>query len=268
MGREHFLTHIGKEKMKIDKITKIFKKIIGAFSLIFLLFALNFSVFAEEYTEMDRDLQTKSGELSPEGEEIDTDSAADDYISGSLSTEKTENTQENPENEEKSPAESTKNQNLFEEIYNLGVENADKIFSVLAFIGTLIVGVGYKSGLLPLLRDALSKLKGAIDQTKEENDKNSLTAKEKMEEISSSIEKIEENIRKNGEELSRIEWQFESYEALLKERAALRTILARQIDMLYAIFMTSSLPQYQKEEIGEKIQKMREELNSYEIAEN
>ena len=46
----------------------------------------------------------------------------------------------------------------------------------------------------------------------------------------------------------------------------MRTILAGQIDMLYSIFMSSGLPQYQKDEIGEKIKEMREELKSYEAA--
>ena len=53
---------------------------------------------------------------------------------------------------------------------------------------------------------------------------------------------------------------------ILAERESMRTILLGQVDMLYAIFMSSALPQYQKDEIGIKIQEMREELASYENA--
>ena len=64
--------------------------------------------------------------------------------------------------------------------------------------------------------------------------------------------------------VSQIEDRLEDYEYLMQERDSMRTILAGQIDMLYAIFMSSGLPQYQKDEIGEKIKEMREELKSYE----
>ena len=158
--------------------------------------------------------------------------------------------------------------NPFEEIYNLGLENADKIFSVLAFLGTLIVGIGYKSGFLPLLRDALSKLKNAIDTAKEENDRNTVFTAEKMQALTAEVESIGQTLDRQGKEIERIQWQFEGYDALIKERQALRLTLEGQMDMLYAIFMQSTLPKYQKDEIGERISKLREELKSYEIPEN
>ena len=61
-----------------------------------------------------------------------------------------------------------------------------------------------------------------------------------------------------------MEFHRENYSKLLAERQTIRTVLLGQIDMLYAIFMSSALPQYQKDEIGIKIQEMREELASYE----
>ena len=36
-----------------------------------------------------------------------------------------------------------------------------------------------------------------------------------------------------------------------------RVILSAQVDMLYDIFMTSALPQYQKDAVGERIAAMR-----------
>jgi hypothetical protein len=60
-----------------------------------------------------------------------------------------------------------------------------------------------------------------------------------------------------------IEARVGEYGEVAKERATLKLILQNQIDMLYAIFQSSALPQYQKEEIGVKIQRMREELASY-----
>lgn len=147
--------------------------------------------------------------------------------------------------------------NIFEEIYSAAEENADKIFSILAFIGTLVVGVGYKSGFIPLLRDALSKLKAAIDGVKADGEINNAITESKMNEICLSVENISRT-------LGDMEFHVENYSKLLAERKTIRTVLLGQIDMLYAIFMSSALPQYQKDEIGIKIQEMREELASYE----
>ena len=154
--------------------------------------------------------------------------------------------------------------NIFDEIYRVLEENADKIFSILAFVGTLVVGVGYKSGLLPLLRDALSKLKSSIDGVKADGEQSKALTEIKMAEIGEQIKDINAAIEKNNGELARIEWQFDSYEELMAERKSMKALLVGQIDMLYAIFMSSALPQYQKDEIGTKIQEMREELASYE----
>lgn len=150
--------------------------------------------------------------------------------------------------------------NIFDEIYSVVESNADKIFSILAFIGTLIVSIGYKSGLLPLLNDALSKLRGAIENVGERGEKYSATTYERIAEMSEGIKTV-------TDKLSLVESKVKDYDLLSKERDTMRTILENQIDMLYAIFISSSLPQYQKEEIGNKIQRMREELNSYDEAE-
>ena len=150
--------------------------------------------------------------------------------------------------------------NIFENIYLQVESNADKIFSALAFLATLIVGIFYKSGLLPLLKDALSKLKGAIDKAKEAEELHSKDTNGKIDAITETVNQMEKQIEK-------IELGSRDIEKLCREREAMRTILTNQVDMLYAIFICSSLPEYQKEEIGLKIQGMREELGAYEQAE-
>lgn len=211
-----------------DIILKITKWLIVCITAVSLIFALNIGISAEE---------------------ADTNTDSEEYA---------EALPESPEDSEDAGL------NIFDEIYGAMEANADKIFSILAFVGTLVVGVGYKSGLLPLLRDALSKLKAAIDGVKADGEMSKALTESKMGEISASIESINSAIEKAGSELARIEWQFENYEQLMAERQQMRLILAGQIDMLYAIFMSSALPQYQKDEIGERIQEMREELASYE----
>ena len=157
--------------------------------------------------------------------------------------------------------------NVFEEIYLAAEANADKIFSALAFVGTLIVGAMYKSGLLPLLTDALARFKGTLDGIKLENERYESLTGAKIADIGGAIKSIENSIDKTNRELGRIESSLACYEETLKERESMKIILSAQIDMLYSIFMSSSLPQFEKEEIGNRITRMREELNSYESIE-
>ena len=161
-----------------------------------------------------------------------------------------------PNNEKNTEPGGNYEKNLFDEIYAAIELNADKFLSALAFVGTLIVGVTYKSGLLPLLRDALTKIKGAIDGVKADGEQTRAETDATLSYIGHSLDEIRE-------ELDGIKWQYESYDQLVKERNALRTVIEGQVNMLYAIFMTSALPQYQKDEIGDKISEMKEVLRSY-----
>ena len=274
------------------KEKKFFKTLTSLIALLLLTLALCLPACAEEIkgevsdttdtADTDDNTSGSTENVTTDTENVDNNTAGTDTAdtenvdnnTAGTDTADTADTDKDTAGEEKvTPApdadpESLTEANPFEEIYNLGLENADKIFSVLAFLGTLIVGIGYKSGFLPLLRDALSKLKNAIDTAKEENDRNTVFTAEKMQALTAEVESIGQTLDRQGKEIERIQWQFEGYDALIKERQALRLTLEGQMDMLYAIFMQSTLPKYQKDEIGERISKLREELKSYEIPEN
>ena len=168
-----------------------------------------------------------------------------------------QNGDEKPKIEEKSDEGGDIGENVFEEIYAALEQNADKIFSILAFVGTLLVGIGYKSGLLPLLREAIAKLKGSIDGVKADGELSRAKTDERLAEVSRALERIDVS-------LAEMKLDSEKIEDMARERKSIGLLLEGQIDMLYSIFMTSALPQYQKDEVGEKISLMREELKIYE----
>lgn len=228
--------------MKKNTFWSIHKLVLTTLIAISLVFSTGICIYAENGTRLDETITTEEGTT-----EMGNNAKVPDTVTDS---------------------ETDTSENIFEEIYSVIEINADKIFSILAFIGTIVVSVGYKSGLLPLLRDALSKLKGAIDNVKEDGERNNQLTSDKITEINKSIDDINESLKKNSEELSRIEWQFEGYEELCRERQSMKALIEGQIDMLYAIFMSSALPQYQKDEIGVKIGEMREELKSYGVKKN
>ena len=73
------------------------------------------------------------------------------------------------------------------------------------------------------------------------------TLTERIEEMTSTIEEV-----KDGELLKN------------RENQNLTVIISAQIDMLYDIFMSSALPQYQKDAVGERVALMKEALRGNE----
>lgn len=159
---------------------------------------------------------------------------------------------------------SGKEENLFDQAYKLCKANADKIFSILAFVGTIVISIGYKSGLLPLLREALSKLKGSIDGVKADG----VATDKALKKLSEDLKGASEVINQNASDLQSVQHRLQEIDMLSKDWEAMQTVLLGQIDMLYAIFMSSALPQYQKDEVGQRIGKMREVLRGGEYCEN
>ena len=154
--------------------------------------------------------------------------------------------------------------NIFNQIYDTAVLYAAEIFSLLSLIGTIVISYFYKKGLLPSVKSALSALGGIVGNIKESSDK-------QCAEQISSAQRIDERLCTFEKTLNGYSKTLENMEArLIAEREVYlqlektNTIMSAQIDMLYDIFMTSSLPQYQKEATGERINKLRRELEQHE----
>ena len=153
-------------------------------------------------------------------------------------------------------------ENIFETTYKILLENSDKILSALAFLASLLLALFYKKGLLPILKGSISKLNSTVSSMKEDNEKillvsheDTLSAKKSFEEaenlflaLKNRLESLEETLKASAEEK--------------EERKKFKTVLNAQIDMLYEVFMSSSLPAYLKESIGERISEMKREIKN------
>ena len=155
-----------------------------------------------------------------------------------------------PENNAPVPEETT-----FKEVYDLVAENSGKILSLLSFIGTLFIALIYKKALLPGLKKVTASVTDALGAIKEETEKTELSATECQTELK-SLSKATEKLCSNIEELE----SCLCPEKAEKQRQTLYTLISGQIDLLYDIFMSSSLPEYKKEDVGCRIAKMKEVL--------
>ena len=60
------------------------------------------------------------------------------------------------------PLENTDTENPYSVIFNTFLENSPQILSALAFIGSIIIMLCYKKGLIPLIKEALSALSSGV----------------------------------------------------------------------------------------------------------
>ena len=63
------------------------------------------------------------------------------------------------------------------------------------------------------------------------------------------------------EKADKIEKTVGDAEENRRQREILNAAMAAELDMLYEIFMTSSLPQYQKDRMGESFQKIKASIS-------
>ena len=151
-------------------------------------------------------------------------------------------------------------ENIVEILYGFLVENADKILSALAFLGSILIAFTYRRGFLPLIKGSLNTLGSSVSKITDENSKLredatilfDLTKKH----VRAALSTLDSVINR----VIDLEFELNSARDNAKAAESMRVIMEAQIDMLYEIFMSSSIPAYQKESVGEKIAAMKRAL--------
>lgn len=157
-------------------------------------------------------------------------------------------------------AQTADTKNAFESLYYELCEHSDKIFSALAFIGSLLLIFTYRRGMLPILKGGISSLSTTVATLKDEAKKSGELSESEIKSATEKLEKAENLLNVLTERLTKLDEELEDARAREKNSEDLKIIMRHQIDMLYEIFMSSSLPLYQKEAVGEKISIMKEQL--------
>ena len=146
-------------------------------------------------------------------------------------------------------------ENPADEVYAQILSHSSEIFSALSFIGSLVIMIVYKKAVTPSIGRILSLLGKAEKESAERRDTFDVTSATLC-----SIASFSEGT------LSLIEERMKELEAHLaslsnKQRDdALSELLSAQVDMLYEIFMSATLPQYEKDRVGERIAEMKRSL--------
>lgn len=171
---------------------------------------------------------------------------------------------ENPNEKPDGSLNGNTDENVFDIAYGFFTENADKIFSCLAFIGALILSFAYKKGLFPFVEKALSSLGGAVKALREETEKNSLEKNEFMKKLSEKLLASEKILEGSSRKISELEEKLSEAMALGDKTEEFRAVMLAEVEMIYDIFTSSSLPQYQKDKVGEAYLRMKRALGEKE----
>ena len=190
----------------------------------------------------------KGEAASPEVEDA-TDTGEDESVSPEVEYE--------PDTE--STAEETPKSG-FDKAYDSIMENADKIFALFAFLASIVVGFAYKKGLLPLVKNALSAIASGVASIKEASAKAGEESAAALDSARDKLAHAEEAVKLVADRMEALEAELERANEGARKNCELRIILSSQIDLLYEIFMSSSLPTYQKDLIGERVADMKREL--------
>ena len=151
---------------------------------------------------------------------------------------------------------------VFDTVYAILLENSDKIFSLLSFLISAVIAFLYKKSLMPTIKGTVTGISGALTKLREENTKDVGVAIEAITKTTERLFETEQTLATLRDELFRIESELDTKKIDDEDRRAIRAVLSSEVDMLYEIFMQSSLPQYQKDKVGERIAGMKATLGS------
>lgn len=154
--------------------------------------------------------------------------------------------------------------NFFTVAYEEISSYASEILCALTLAASLILAFAYKKGLLPLVQGALVSIGNAVTKIKDSTEVSEQKASRLEENLENGIQGAKDTLDKVIERIASFEQTISAKlineEQIKEEYRKLGFVVGAQIDMLYDIFMTSALPQYQKDAVGERIAKMREAM--------
>lgn len=148
-------------------------------------------------------------------------------------------------------------ENVFETLFIKVKNHAGEICSALALVASLVLAYCYKCGLMPIIQNALGAISNVLSGIEKGADESSRASAEAISAFKARLEHAEELIERLAENMDMLTRDLQARTLEAKSSEDTRVILSAQVDMLYDIFMTSALPQYQKDTVGERIAAMR-----------
>lgn len=223
---------------------KLTKRLLLGLCLAFIFtFLFTLSAFAEAPI-------TEDGSNTPTEEEIQNDSS-NDVVN-----------EENKTSNSDTSADTNEDDSFFSLLFEAVNANADNVLSALAFVGSIILAFAYKKGLFPFVERSLVSLGNAVSSLREEVKSNEEAKNTLSSAIDEKLSRTEELITSFKDKIELLQTELGSMEKERCERENMKLIMRTEVDMLFEIIASSSLPQYQKDRANECFLKMKEKLRA------
>ena len=146
---------------------------------------------------------------------------------------------------------------VFGQLYDATLSHSAEILSALTLVGSCVLAFSYKNGLLPTFKKGIGGIGSAVTEIKESTERTVKAAEEVSEAARGGISELGQSLDGVKTGLSGIAERIESLERDEVERRKLEAVINEQVSLLYDIFMFSSMPEYQKEAVTRRMEKLR-----------
>ena len=140
-----------------------------------------------------------------------------------------------------------------EGVRSLWEEHRTEVFSALALLGSVLVAVLYKAGLLPLLKRALGVIGAAAQQTAGKTEELTRLLEEREAALAETVRPVAERVEEMEKRLEKAEASLRSavsgLEALQIGEEELLRLSRGQAAMLHGVSMGANLPKFRKDAI-------------------
>ncbi len=150
--------------------------------------------------------------------------------------------------------------NVFAELYALFVKYIGEIMCALTLAGSLILTLLYKRGLMPFMSRTVGAIGSTIAGIKASTDDYAKKSCNDMNEIKSALDTAATATEGLAKRLGAMENALENAATSKSDGELFRAAIECQSSLLYDILMSSSIPQYQKDAVGEKLGEIKKRL--------
>ena len=135
--------------------------------------------------------------------------------------------------------------------------NSSEILSALTLACSCVLAFSYKNGLLPTVKKSVGGIGGAVSEIKESSDKTAKLVSEVENATKGGLENLSALLMTLTDGLGKLEERLGALESDGKAREKINAVITEQVSLLYDIFMSSSLPEYRKEAVCKRLEKMK-----------
>ena len=214
---------------------KIFKTLFSSLLIFCTLAALTFCAFAEETNAEGEGLTLADEVAQTDGESLplaDEGDGTDETFFGTL--------------------------------YEGVLAHLDEIFCAMTLVSSIFLAFAYKRGLLPVITGTLGKIGTNVGQLGENTASFAGKIEAECERLVTKLGELEEKFLGFEGALEKIEGELIPVAENGEKIERTERTLTEQVEMLYELFMSSALPQYQKDAVAKRIADMRRKTDESE----